>query len=337
MALVGATGGATTTLAARMAMLAGSPAQVGPLTEMVVGDTRVALLDGASADLSAQSAVSATGCAIFVLSCDVGLDPASTELWQWCDEREVPRLIMLTDVGTGRADFDDMVAIAQRALGDTVVTRYLPLADDDDAAPAGLFDLVHERIIDYSNGQRTEREPDAEHIGLTRDSRIDLVEAVLAVTDDDSLVAGWVENQTVDANTLERELALAVSRGYLQPILPTTRANDALGVTEAIALIVSSLPGPESLPLPAVVGPRGTPAAPLECDPAGPLLAEVLCVADQGALVRVWSGVLVAADTSVEAGRLAWCQLSEARAGTVITSPDHRLSLLAEPLDDPFD
>ncbi|MSV73223.1 MAG: hypothetical protein F2881_07895, partial [Actinobacteria bacterium] len=119
MALVGATGGATTTLAARMAMLAGSPAQVGPLTEMVVGDTRVALLDGASADLSAQSAVSATGCAIFVLSCDVGLDPASTELWQWCDEREVPRLIMLTDVGTGRADFDDMVAIAQRALGDT--------------------------------------------------------------------------------------------------------------------------------------------------------------------------------------------------------------------------
>ena len=336
VALVGVVDGATTTLASRMALLAGSPAQDGPLTEFVVDGARVALLDAASADLPAQSAVSAAGCAAFVLSCEVGLDPASAELWQWCDEREVPRLIVLTEVGTGRADFDDMVAIAQRALGDTVVTRFLPLADDDET-PAGLFDLVHERIIDYSTGQRTEREPDAEHIGLTRDARIDLVEAVLAVTDDDSLVASWVEHQAVDANTLERELALAVGRGYLQPIVPTTSASATLGVTEAIALIVSSLPGPESLPLPAVVGPLGAAVAPLECDPAGPLLAEVLLVSGGRALVRVWSGVLVAEGTTIEAGRLAWCVVHDAHAGAVITSPDDSLTIIAEPLDDPLD
>jgi elongation factor G len=71
-----------------------------------------------------------------------------------------------------------------------------------------------------------------------------------------------------------------------------------VGLQEVLDLIVSGFPSPLEHPLPTVTTPAGDPKDPVTCDPAGPLVAEVVKTVTDAyvgrvSLVRVFSGTLV--------------------------------------------
>jgi len=92
------------------------------------------------------------------------------------------------------------------------------------------------------------------------------------------------------------DLELAVARGHFYPVLPAAPLT-MLGTDELLELLTQALPTPLEHPCPVVSRPDGSPAAPISCDPDGPLVAEVVKTTSDSylgrvSLVRVFSGTL---------------------------------------------
>ena len=86
--------------------------------------------------------------AIFVINPNTGVDEQTISNWSALDDYQTPRIVVVTHLETGEADFDDAVLLANR-LFDQVVTPYLVLHDDL-GAPCALISLETQEIIDYS-------------------------------------------------------------------------------------------------------------------------------------------------------------------------------------------
>ena len=247
-----------------------------------------------------QAGLRAADAVLFVVSAAGGLDAASADLWARCEAEGLPRAVVVTQLDRARADHDETVALCQRLLSEDVLPVHLPMHDDDGAV-AGLISLLDHRVTDHSGGQRRERAADPEHLALVADLRAELVEAVLAEAEDDTLLDDYVEGREPPAEVLVAELHRAVASGVLTPSVACAPLAE-VGVRELLDLVVEGFPSPLERDAPPVTRPDGSPAAPLRCDPAGPLAAEVLRVDAGHAWVRVWSGTLRTGDALLRLG-----------------------------------
>ncbi|MCF2529019.1 elongation factor G-like protein EF-G2 [Yinghuangia soli] len=246
-----------------------------------------------------RAGLRAADAALFVISAADGVDGSTRMLWDECAAVGMPRALVVTKLDSARADFDEMTAICQRVFGDgdtdRVLPLYLPLHGDDESV-VGLMGLLTQRVYDYSSGTRETRDPDPEHLPLIEEARNRLIEAVIAESEDESLMDRYLGGEEIDVDTLVADLELAVSRGSFYPILATSTVNN-LGSIELLEGIVRACPTPPEHEVPPVTTPEGKPCEPLTCDPEGPLVAEVVKTTSDPyvgriSLVRVFSGTL---------------------------------------------
>lgn len=99
--------------------------------------------------------------AIFVINPNTGVDEQTISNWNSLDVFQTPRIVVVTELNSGEADFDDAVLLANR-LFEQVVTPYLVLHDDS-GAPCGLISLETQDIIDYSSTPEKTIPSDPEH------------------------------------------------------------------------------------------------------------------------------------------------------------------------------
>lgn len=232
---------------------------------------------------------------LFVVSSAAGLDAVTEQLWQQCSAAGRARAVVVTQLDRPGADFDETVALCQRVLDEDVLALHLPMHDDSGSV-AGLLALLDARVADHSTGHRIERAADAEHLALIDALRTDLIEAVVGVSEDDSLLDAYLEDRQPDAEQLGAVLHIAVAGAQFWPAVAAAPLI-GVGVTELLGLLVDGFPAPSERACPPVSRPDGTPALPLTCDPAGPLAAEVVRTATDPegrrlSYVRVWSGTL---------------------------------------------
>ena len=290
--LLGAEGAGKSSLAAALLAAAGAPpAEVPGPGRLAHGalehrGVRVVLLDPPGADLVGEvhAGLRAAGAALFVVSPAQGLDARTAQLWSVCEAAGLPRLVVLTQLDRPGADADEAVAVCQRLLGEGALPLQLPLHDDDGQV-AGLLDLLGLRVSDATGPAA--RPADPEHVRLVEGLREELLEAVLTGSEDEELFERWLAGAEPPTPVLSRELAAAVARGDLQPVL-VAAPRGSVGVAELLDLLVTALPDATARPAPPVLHPDGSPAGPLTPDPAGPLVAEAV----RTGLLRVWSGSL---------------------------------------------
>jgi elongation factor G len=233
--------------------------------------------------------------ALFVVSAVDGIDGTTQMLWEECSAVGMPRAVVVTRLDHHRADFDEIVAICQRAFGDKVLPLYLPLLSDDGQA-AGLIGLLTQRVFDYSGGSRAERDPDPEHLPLIEEARNTLIEGIIEESDDETLMERYLGGEDLDVKMLIDDLETAVARGSFYPVIATA-ATSGLGTQELLEVITQGFPSPLEHAVPPVTTPEGKPQAPLACSPTGPLVAEVIKTTTDPyvgrvSLVRVFSGTL---------------------------------------------
>ena len=242
-----------------------------------------------------RAGLRAADAVLFVVSAAGGLDAVTAQLWAECASLGIPRAVVVSQLDKPRADFDEAVALCQRLLDEAVVPLHLPMHDDDGSV-AGLITLLDARVVDHSSGARVERAADPEHVTLTEGLRSDLLEAVIAESEDETLLDRYLAGDELDLKTLTTDLEKAVARGHFHPALAVAPLA-GVGVQELLDLLVQGFPSPLEHPLPAVTRPDGSPVAPLSCDPDGPLAAEVVKTTTDPYLgrvsyVRVFSGTL---------------------------------------------
>ena len=243
-----------------------------------------------------RAGLRAADAALFVVSAAEGVDESTRQVWEECAAVGMPRAVVVTNLDRERSDFDAMVAIAQRMFGDGVLPIYLPMAADD-GTPAGLMGLLTQTVYDYTGGTREAKQPDAEHLPLIEEARSTLIEGVITESEDESLMDRFLGGEDIDVETLIGDMETAVARGTFYPVLGTATQPAAFGAQEVLELIAYGFPSPQEHPLPTVTKVDGSPAPPLQCDPAGPLAAEVVKTTSDPyvgrlSLVRVFSGTL---------------------------------------------
>jgi len=277
------------------------------LAPLEFGGVKVNLLDAPGyADFvgDLRAGLRAADAALFVVSAADGVDGATQLLWEECAAVGMPRAVVVTKLDSPRADFDETVAICQRVFGDGVQPLYLPLLDDREQV-GGVVGLLSQRVYDYTGGHRAELEPDPEHVELIEGPRNALIEGIIAESEDESLMDRYLGGEAIDVKVLIDDLETAVARGHFYPVLPVGAAalpgDDEsavrVGAMEVLELVTKAFPAPGEHLIPAVTTPAGAPKAPLSCDPAGPLVAEVVKTTSDPyvgriSLVRVFSGTL---------------------------------------------
>lgn len=216
-----------------------------------------------------RAGLRAADCALFVLAANESVDDGTRQLWRECSAVGMPRAVVVSKLDHARADCDGVVRAAQAAFGDKVLPVYLTQGD----ALVGLL------------------------TGATDDPRRGtLIEGVIEESEDETLMDRYLAGEAIDEDVLVDDLERAIARAGFFPVIPVC-ATTGLGLAELLDLCVRAFPSPPEHVPPEVFTPSGAPADPITCDPAGPLVAEVVKTSTDPyvgrvSLVRVFSGVL---------------------------------------------
>ena len=244
-----------------------------------------------------RAGLRAADAALFVVSAVDGVDAATTALWAECAAVGMPRAVAITRLDHPRADFDQTVADCQEAFGENVMPIYQPMLGDDGTSVEGLLGLVTLRVLDYSAGYPPRvGEAEPEHLAPVEEDRNQLIEGIIAESEDESLMDRYLGGEAVGPEVLVPDLEKAVARGHFYPVIPVC-AETGVGLDALLDGLVAGAPSPLEHDLPIVTGVDGSPKPPLTCDPDGPLVAEVVkttidSYVGRVSLVRVFSGTL---------------------------------------------
>ncbi|MBO4207742.1 elongation factor G-like protein EF-G2 [Micromonospora echinofusca] len=244
-----------------------------------------------------RAGLRAADAALFVVSAVDGMDAATAALWEECAAVDMPRAVAVSRLDHQRADFDEAVALCQRVFGENVAPLYLPMLGDDGVSVAGLLSLITRRVFDYTAGLPAQvRQPDPEHLPAIAESRNELIEGIIAESEDETLMDRYLDGEEIETGVIVDDLEKAVARGHYYPVVPVC-AYTGVGLDVLLEVLTSAFPSPPEHALPAVTGLDGSPRPPLTCDPAGPLVAEVVRTTvdrhvGRVSLVRVFSGTL---------------------------------------------
>jgi elongation factor G len=269
------------------------------LASLVTGDVLVNLLDAPGhPDFVGElrAGIRAADAAIFVISAADGIDGAAQALWEECTAANLPRIIALTKLDAGHADFDASVAEAQAKFGEGVLPTHVPTL----SAPgviAGNIGLLSLEEHDYSGGEVVNRKltADDSHVETWRGP---LIEAIIQEAEDDSLMDRYLAGEELDTEYLLDDLRKAVATANLYPVLPVA-SNTGVGVEELLRLIEHGFPTPSLHPNPSATTPSGGELPNPPTDPSAPLVAQVIRTttdpfAGRLSMVRIFSGTLKA-------------------------------------------
>jgi elongation factor G len=226
-----------------------------------------------------RAGLRAADAALFVVSAVNGVDAATVQLWEECAAVGMPRAVVITQLDRARADVDDTVRLCQTMLGAGVYPVHL--ADrGPDGAVRGLVSLL-EPGADA---------PDADRL------RGELIEGIIGESEDEALMERYLAGDELVQGDLISDLETAVARGHFHPVLLAAPLS-GVGIDALLELLVAGFPCPMEHGCPPVTRPDGSPSAPIACDPAGPLVAEVVKTTTDPylgrvSLVRVFSGTL---------------------------------------------
>ncbi len=216
-----------------------------------------------------RAGLRAADCALFVVAANEGVDDGTRELWRECAAVGMPRAVVVTKLDHPRADHDGVVRAAQAAFGEKV----LPVLVLRDGAVESLIGT-----------------------GSDDPRRGELIEAIIEESEDETLMDRYLGGEQIDEKLLVEDLETAIARGGFFPVMPVC-AQTGTGLPELLDLCVRAFPSPPEHVPPDVFTPEGRAAPAVTCDPAGPLVAEVVKTTSDPylgrvSLVRVFSGTL---------------------------------------------
>jgi elongation factor G len=230
--------------------------------------------------------------ALFVVSAAEDIDPITVSLWEECAGLGTPRAVVITKLDAPRADYRATVAACQRVFGGSDGQAVLPLYVPD--GETALIGLLTRTRYDYANGFPPSESPAAD--ADIDDERYALIEAIINNSEDETLLDRYLSGEDLGLDVLIDDLETAVARGTFYPVLPVC-AETQLGLSELLEVLSGGFPSPVEIDLPEVQPLYGVDTKVVECNPNGPLLAEVVRTTvdpylGRLSILRIFSGTL---------------------------------------------
>ena len=211
-----------------------------------------------------------------------GVAAPTSALLAECRRAGLPAVLVLSRLDHARADEDAALATCREVAAGS--GEVLVPVTRSERAPDGTV-TVHPLL---AGDDPTAEEPD--------DLRRELVETLIEQSEDEALLESWIGGEPVALDALCADLATAVARRSLVPVAGVCAPTGA-GLDALLDLVVDAVPPPTAHPPLPAHAPDGAGHDPVDPDPDGPLVAEVVHTGTdaQGSrvsLVRVFSGRL---------------------------------------------
>ena len=191
-----------------------------------------------------KSALRAADAAVIVLSAADGVEVGSEQVWTYCDEARLPRLVFVNKMDRENANFAQAVSQAQSAWGNALIPCHLPIGSE--ASFSGYVDLLGRtayKTSGKSDGAAEATSIPAEMTDAVEEARQALVEKI-AETDDD-LLERFLSDDEISDDELKAAMRRAVAAGDIVPVL-VGAALKVIGVGVLLDSIVDALPGADT-------------------------------------------------------------------------------------------
>lgn len=153
-----------------------------------------------------------------VVVCAVsGVEVGTEKVWQYTEDFNLPRLILINKLDRENADFTGTLEQLQKHFGINVVPVQLPIGKEDDFT--GVVDLIEEKALLFSgDGKNIDKKEIPEELrdqaGALREK---LIEA--AAETEDELLLKYLEGEALEPEEIRRALRLGILQRKITPVL----------------------------------------------------------------------------------------------------------------------
>jgi len=178
--------------------------------------------------------------ALVVVDGVAGVEVVTQRVWQYCNDVELPRMIVVSRMDRERADANRVLESLTNAFGRAVTPLQLPIGSEKSLS--GVIDLVRMKAYTYEmggNGKGKEGPIPANMADVAKDAHEKLVE--LVAEGKDELMEEFFETGTIPEEHLVPALHEAIREDKLFPVLFTSGLGN-IGVDELMDFIVDYTP-----------------------------------------------------------------------------------------------
>ncbi len=179
--------------------------------------------------------------ALVVVDGVAGVEVVTQRVWGYCEEINLPRMIVVSRMDRDRADATRVVESLTNAFGRAVTPLQLPIGSEKSLS--GIVDLVRMKAYTYEmggNGKGKEGPIPASVADAAKEAHEKLVE--LVAEGKDELMEEFFETGTIPEEHLVPALHEAIREDKLFPVLFTSGLGN-IGVDELMDFIVDYTPG----------------------------------------------------------------------------------------------
>jgi elongation factor G len=188
----------------------------------------------------AKIALPVVDAALVVVDGVAGVEVVTQRVWQYCNDIDLPRMIVVNRMDRERADANRVLESLTNAFGRAVTPLQLPIGSEKSLS--GIVDLVRMKAYTYEmggNGKGKEGPIPADMAGVAKEAHEKLVE--LVAEGKDELMEEFFETGTIPEEHLVPALHEAIREDKLFPVLFTSGLGN-IGVDELMDFIVDYTP-----------------------------------------------------------------------------------------------
>ncbi len=209
------------------------------------GKTKINFLDTPGFNMfvhEAKMMLPAAEAALVVVDGVAGVEVVTERVWGYCDEMQMPRMIVVSRMDRERADANRVLESLTKSFGRQVMPLQLPVGSEKNLS--GIIDLVRMKERNYEmggNGKGKEGDIPANLKATAQEWHEKLVE--LVAEGNDALMEEFFDKGTIPEEHLVPALHEAIREDRIFPVLFASGLGN-IGADELMDFIVDYLPAP---------------------------------------------------------------------------------------------
>lgn len=186
-----------------------------------------------------KSAVRAADSVCIVVCAVSGVEVGTEKAWNYADEENLARFIVVNKMDRENADFDGAVKALREQLGKNIIPLQIPIGVAEKFQ--GVVDILKNQALMMEGGKVVEKPIPSEIIPAIEEYKTMLMEAV-AETDDD-LLTKYLDGQTLTQEEIQIGARKGTISGKLVPVLACSSLKQ-IGIPNILDVAVGFLPSP---------------------------------------------------------------------------------------------
>jgi elongation factor G len=185
-----------------------------------------------------KAALRVADATLVVVTAEKGVEVGTELTWQYADERNLPRMVLINKLDRENTSFDSALDSLRKQFGLKVVPLQLPIGEQ--SAFRGVVDLVSQKGYTFEGGNKVQEVPvPADLQDRISTYREQLIES--AVESDDTIMEKFLEGEELSDEEILSVIKLGTRSGQLVPVLCASGSKN-IGVQTLLDAIVDYLP-----------------------------------------------------------------------------------------------